>query len=125
MKNKVEKKKILFKDKRGAVMTEFVLILPLYILSLLFMIFVYDFAGDIQKKSEEVRYELRDKIARSGGERFQPATGERTAEAIPFSGLRPFIGGKKSVKITLYGYKGYLIGPMKSEYRTNRRQPVF
>ncbi len=126
---KTAEKKALSGNERGAMLAEFALMLPFYVISLFFMIFIYELAGDMQKKSEEVRYDLRRQIAVSGHEGFHPTYAKTIARATPVPGLRTFIGGTKSVDIVLYGYRGYRTGIGQSQYRTGdiliKRRPEF
>lgn len=107
----------VIENERGAMLVEFALIIPLYVICLLFMMFIYEFVADIQSTSEAVRYEFRDNVDKNSSGRFTKNNVAKTAQAVPVSGLSPLIDGTKTATVSLKGYMGCYHGLRKSFYR--------
>jgi lipopolysaccharide export LptBFGC system permease protein LptF len=117
MKNKVPIKKTLSNEK-GVMLTEFALIIPLFVIAVLFMIFVYDFTEEIHTVTENVRYEMRDSINRNSHGRFREVTIEQTARSTPVAVIRKILGKSSyETDISLTSYEGCYRHLYKNEYR--------
>lgn len=105
-------------NQKGVMLAEFGLIIPLFVIGVLFMIFVYDFVEEIHTVAEDIRFDLRDSINRHSEGNFRPVTIEKTARAVPPAVIRRIV--RKSVyetDLSLSSYEGCYRHLFKNEYR--------
>ena len=112
----------LIKNEQGQAMIEFCLILPLFVICMIFLIFVYNLVSEIIRVQQDVRYELRVTIEKEWQDDFHAVEEKRDVFVEVPSKIKEMIGKTYvSKEIVMTAYAGCYAGLKKNEYRRRYR----
>ena len=112
----------ILKNQQGQAVTEFFLLMPIFIIFMVFLIFIYQLISEIIHVQQNVRYEMRVTIEKKWKDDFHKAAEKddvfvKTPHKIAeWTGV-PYIA--QEIKIS--SYAGCYAGLKKNEYRKRHR----
>lgn len=110
------------RNEQGQAMVELCLMLPLVVIFMVFLIFVYSLVSEIIRVQQDVRYELRVKIDKEASDPFHDVE-EKGDVFVEIPGrLKEWMGRSYvATEITMSSYAGCYQGLGWNEYRNRRR----
>ncbi len=110
------------KNEQGQAMIEFCLIIPLFVICMIFLLFIYNLVSQIIRVQQDVCYELRVTIEEEWQDDFHAVEEKRDVFVAVPSKIKEMIGkAYVSKEIMMSAYAGCYPDLKKNEYRRRYR----